>query len=793
METVTLAEVSFGEWLKRRRNTLGLTQEQLALQISCSTSALRKMEAEERRPSAQVIERLAEIFNIPHNERTAFLRFARGDWRAAFGETREDIPWRVSTKAPRSNLPAALTSLVGREQEIADISEYLHLAQVRLVTLVGPPGIGKTRLSIEAARASLQDFPDGIFFVALAPLDNPALIALAIAQALGYVGATKVSTQEQLKDGIGNKHMLLVLDNCEHLVEGVSSLASKLLSVCSRLKILATSRESLRIAGEWLYPVPGFDIPKDISSMNVETASNLPGLTLFVQRARAVRPDFTLNADNIQVILAICAQLDGLPLAIELIAARMRLMSPQALLERLSDQFILSADGMRAASPRQKTLNDAIGWSYNLLSTEEQKLFTYLSVFSGGFTFEAAEAIFSRTAAEKPISNLITSLLDKSLLQRLSEQEASGEPRYTMLVTIREFARVRLRQIDEEAKIRNWHLAYFLELSEKADQELRGHHQLEWLSRLNSDRDNFHTALEWAIETRQTETALQMARKLDWFFSVRGDHNEGRHWLGRVLALPDAPLYPEAYAQALIQIAHHTWLQTGPEKARPFVEQALSIARAHGDKWNTARALAMLGLVLTDENSFEAAQTMLEESKALFQEVDDKWGFAHAVIVIARGFYIKDDRAISLALHEQALLLFREVGDRYFQSAALRFIGNLQVLQGNWVAGAAALRDALTIAQQLGSKFEIGLCLWSLADAAKPAGNPARAVQLYWAAKIILDSISAWQEMDDPKFEDRLAICRAALSETEFATAIEQGRATTMEQAIAYAIENNNE
>jgi len=784
-----LVDVSFGEWLKRRRKAAGLTQEQFALQINCSMSAVRKFEAEERRPSAQIVEQLAKIYNIPQNERQAFQRFARGDWKAAPGEISEEAPWLASPKLPRFNLPSSITSLIGREQEIADIREYLSKNSIRLVTLVGPPGIGKTRLSIEVAREALSDFPDGIFFVPLAPLDDPSLIAVTIAQALGYVGARNISSTEQLKEGIGDKNMLILLDNCEHLIEEVAALASDLLSARPRLKILATSRESLRIPGEWLFPVPAFDIPKDSSRLDMETAANFPALRLFAERARAVRPDFVLNVENIQTVVAICAHLDGLPLVIELLAARMRLMSPEALLARLNDQFILSADGMRPASVRQKTLNHAIGWSYDLLSAEEQKLFAYLSVFSGGFTLQAAEAIFSDADEERSVSEHITSLLDKSLLQRATD--AVGEPHFSMLVTIQEYARGRLRQRGEETEMRNRHLAYFLDLGEQAYKQLRRPNQVEWLDRLNATRDNLRAALEWAIETRQTEVALQMARKLHWFWFVHGDHSEGRHWLDRVLALPDAPLFPEAYAEALTQLAHHTWLQIGAKEARPLAEQALAVARVQGDKWNTARALAVLGLVLTNEKNFAAAQATLEESKALFRAVGDTWGFAHTVMVLALGAYRQDEQATSLALHEQALDLFREVGDRYFQSVAYRFIGNLRVKQEDWTGGAEALREALILAQNLNSKFEIYAVTWSFAEAAQLAGDPARAVHLYCAAKNIAESIGMWWKEDETEFQDYLATSRAALDEPEFAEAVAQGRAMTMEQAVAYALENN--
>lgn len=974
-----MVEVSFGEWLKRQRRASGLTQEQLAEQVSCSTITLRKIEAEERRPSAQMVERLAEIFNIPPKERTAFLHFARGDWQAAPTRGTENAPWLevppgsshpnihlatflftdiegsaklwentpetmkvalqrhheilqkaisanggtvfqivgdafcaafptvlaavaaavtiqqelqreqwdlpfpirvrigihtgeaertsndnyasgptlnrvarilnaahggqillslaakdlvkdslpantelrdmgehylknlmypehlfqlniaglasdfppLNTLTHRHNLPIQVTSFIAREAEIALVHEYLLNVDIRLVTLLGPPGIGKTRLSIEAARTLLSDFPDGVFFVALAPLDDPTRVASTIAQDLGYVEARDISTTEQLKEGMGDKDLLLVLDNCEHLIDEVASLAADLLSACPHLKILATSRESLRIPGEWLYAVPAFDLPTESFSLDVEDASKYPALTLFAERARAVRSDFSLNADNIKTIAEICARLDGLPLVIELIAARMRLMTPQALLDRLSGQFVLTADGMRAASERQKTLHNAIAWSYNLLPPEEQKLFAFLSVFSGGFTLEAVETMFSQKIAEKSLPNLIALLLDKSLLKLAPDLEEKAETRYTMLVTIREFAEERLRERGEEMQICNEHLAYFLNFAEEGDKQLRGPNQVEWLNRLNAMRDNLRTALDWAIETGQTQVALQMARKLAWFCFVRGDLTEERQWLTRVLDMPDASLYHEAQAEALTQIAHQTWLQIGAEEARPFAEQALSIARANDDKHNTARALSILGLILAHQNNYVEAEIKLEESKAFFRDVDDKWGYAHAVLCHAIVPFKQDDQANALALHIQALELFRQVGDRFFQCVSLRLISESHIKQGDLLLGEAELREALMLAQQLDSRHEIASELWNLGWAAQFGGNLVRAVRLSGAAKQLLESIGAWQQNVEV-FDRDFAPSRAVLSETEFATALADGRAMTMEQAIAYALAKSN-
>jgi len=974
----------FGYWLRLKRKALDLTREELAERVGYSAATIRKIEEEERHPSKQVVERLAEIFNIPLEERSAFLRFARGDWQSAPTTKDEDSPWRVSqlgesgnssqtksflatflftdiegssklwedepekmnaalhrhhqilqkaissqggtvfqivgdafcaafptvksalsaavrtqqelhrepwnlpfpvrvrmgihtgeaeqtstggyasnptlnrvarilsaahggqvlvslatrdlvkdslpagtelrdmgehclknlmyperlfqlniaglssnfpplnTLTHRHNLPVQVTSFIAREAEIALVHEYLLNDDIRLVTLMGPPGIGKTRLSIEAARAALQDFPDGVFFVALAPLDDQTRIASTITQALGYVEARNISATEQLKEGIGDKNLLLVLDNCEHLIDAVASLISGLLSACPRLKIVATSRESMRIPGEWLYTIPAFDLSTESTSLNVESASNYPALTLFAERARAVRSDFSLNPGNIETVAAICARLDGLPLVIELIAARMRLMTPQTLLERLSGQFVLTADGMRAASERQKTLHNAINWSYQLLPPEEQKLFAYLSVFSGSFTLEAVEAMLSQKVTEKPLPTLIALLLDKSLLKLDSNLEESDEARYTMLVTIQAFARECLREMGDEMEIRNLHLAYFLDFSKQGGYGMRGGNQLEWLHHLNAARDNLRTALDWAIEINQTEVALQLVRNLHWFWFVHSDHNEARRSFKRVLAMPDAHTFPELQAEVLTQWAHHLWTQGGSEEAMPLAERAFTIARARNDKFNIARALTIRGLILVLQRNFIEAQSNLEESRELFQELHNEWEYAHTVMGLALCADKQNNLTASLALHQQALMLFREVNDLYFQSFALDFIGILQVKGGDVNRGITALREALILAQQLDSKNGIASAISRLAATAQHVGDPARGVHLYWAARNIWASIGIWRQEDEVDFENWLAPSRAALDEAELEEAVEQGRAMTMEQAIAYALESRD-
>ena len=723
---------SFGYWLRLKRKALDLTRQGLAERVGCSAGTIQKLEEEERRPSAQIAGRLAEIFGIPANEQADFLNFARGDLRFARAETKEDSPWRASGKSIRSNLPATVTSLIGREKKIADVREYLQSAEIRLVTLIGPPGIGKTRLGIEAARVTLPDFPDGVFFTALAPLNNPTLIAAVIAQALGYAGTRNIADIQQLLDGIGGKRILLVLDNCEHLIEDVAPLASDLLSACSHLKILTTSREALRVPGEWLYSVPTLDMPKENARVDMENISEFPALTLFAERARTARSDFAVNAGNIQTVASICAQLDGLPLAIELIAARIRLMPPQVLLERLNDQFILSADGMRAVATRQKTLNNVIGWSYNLLSSEEQNLFTGLSVFSGGFTLDTVEAIFSQMVTEKSVSDLLNSLLDKSLLQQVFDEH--GRSRFTMLVTIQRFALNRLRSTEFETTARQEHLTYFVNLAELGDREVRGPSAVEWTSRIESEHNNFRAALEWSVSNHDTESALRLLAALGWFWQLAGHFNEARNWLEKIRRLSGVNDHPALYARILNHIGRVSWTQEQMDEARILLEESQSICKRLGEEGEPilADALNWLGLlVLSTERDADHARSLIQEGLELFQ----KWGNQSGVALTMFNLGIVEIQAnhddLALSLLQESLTLSRQSGDLIFMARICRYLGNLYLKQGNYQKARAFFEEHLRIDTELQFWDGIGHAYGELGNLYRYQGEYDRAEQFY--------------------------------------------------------------
>ena len=672
-----LTDLSFGAWLKRQRKASDLTQEQLADQVGCSAIAIRKIEAEERRPSAQIAERLAQIFNIPKNEQKTFRDFARGNIASAPKDTVKDIPWR----ATRVNLPATVTSLIGRAEELALIRDYLLDPNIRLITLIGPPGIGKTRLSLEAARTATIEFTDGVFFAALAPLDDPSLIPSAVIQALGYFEAKSQDLFIQFTDRIGDKHILLVLDNCEHLIEDIAPFASRLLSACPRLKIIATSRESLRIPGEWLYYIPTLNVPKESSPVDVASAASFPALILFAERARAVRADFMLTAENVQAVIAICAKLDGLPLAIELIATRIRFMSPQALLERLTDSFIFSADGMRAVSARQKTLNNAIGWSYSFLLAEEQKLLLSLSVFSGGFTLKSVESIFSGMVTGKSMADLVASLSDKSLLQRALDMR--GETRFNMLVTIQQFALDRLRNTGDETNARNQHLIFFLDLAERGDKEMRGPSQVRWADLLENEHDNFHAALDWAVSNQKTESALRLLCALGWPWEVRSHYTEALGWLNKIRTLPDVSNYPLILARTLNHIGRYLWTQENIHEAQSILEESRAISLKLGVEGELclAETLNWLGLVVDDANTTRA---ILEEGLELNQKWENERGVALSTfhMGILENHLNHADTALSLL--EKSLALFRQFGDLFFISRVSLFLGHLFLKQENY-------------------------------------------------------------------------------------------------------------
>jgi predicted ATPase/DNA-binding XRE family transcriptional regulator len=824
-------QYTFGDWLRRKRKSLDLTREELAEQVGCTAATIRKLEAEERRPSAQIVERLATIFHIPPSESSNFLVFARGDWQSAPAEPRESFPWYASPHQPRSNLPARISSLIGRERELSAVQEYLSDSNIRLVTLVGPLGIGKTRLSIEVARSVRRDFRDGVFFVSLAALENPSLVAPMLIQTLGIVEMKGQSPIERLTDVIGDQQMLLVLDNCEHLIEEAALVVSKLLFACSRLKILATSREALRVPGEWLYSVPTLEVPKEGASIDLQTASTFPGLLLFAERARAVQPGFVLNAENIQSVILICAQLDGLPLAIELLAARMRWMSPQAVVELWNDQFILSADGMRAVPARQKTLQNAIHWSYNLLSEEERRLFVRLSAFAGGFTLEAAETTFSQVIGDKSVSDIIVLLLNKSLLQQALDE--GGNPRFTMLATIQKFALNCLHSAGQEVETRDRHLAYFLNLAEQAEKEIHGPDQVESMNRLEVEHDNFRVALDWALSSGQLESYLRLFGALSWFRRLRGFLEEMRTGFEKIRAQPNIVNYPMAYAKVLNAMGRVAWLQgdygyaqmvlgesrdicekLGAEgeralgealdflgmvaqwdekdnqKARLFFEQGMELYRKCGDSGALAEGFLHLGLNALDRHEMTLASGLLEQSLALFKQVGDLWGIGRASTHLGDLLIHRREFEKAHSIFEQALVNDRRLQFKKGVVNDLLKLAALSRYREDYVQAMAFSQESLVVSRQYGLNRDMADALYSLALVRLLQNEYRSAIKLYGAARKMFETPDyVISSFDGAEFDRYLQMARGKLGMATFEVFVAEGRAMTKEQAVEYALE----
>lgn len=558
-------------------------------------------------------------------------------------------------------IPVSLTSLIGREQEIETLCQLLHQPDVRLVTITGPGGVGKTSLALQVAHDLQDAFIDGVFFISLAAISDSTLIIPTIAHTLGVIESPNRLLLDSLKEFLRDRQALLLLDNFEQIMSA-APLLSELLSACAGLRMLATSREALRLRGEHEFPLSPLALPDQPS---VEALMQYPGIALFVQRAQATQPDFQLVPGNAPAISEICTRLDGLPLAIELAAARIKLLPPQAMLARLQESSLgLLTSGAHDLPVRQQTLRSAIQWSYDLLNADEQRTFRSLSVFVGGCTLNAA-----LTAIEPPTSlDVLDSLLNKSLLR---QTETDGEPRLTMLETIREFGLERLTHMHELESTRRAHAEYYLSFAEDAERQLTGADQKNWLRRLEREQDNLRAALHWAIEHGEVEFAQRMAGALQPFWFRRGRWSEGRRWLEDALAMESgSTLNPSIQADALYGAGMLARFQGDFARARMLCEQSLALYRALADQTGVLKTLVQLGRIVAFQDDQPALKTMMAEAASLIESLPDTVTKADAYtdMVIAQvradnfppqaPHYLAESERIQRAFHNTAGLAF---------------------------------------------------------------------------------------------------------------------------------------
>jgi predicted ATPase len=692
--------------------------------------------------------------------------------------------------ARMTNLPAQPTPLVGRERELGEVRNLLRGEEVRLLTLTGPGGIGKTRLGLQVAAELLDEFEDGVFFVALAPITDPALVASAIAEQLGVVEAGDQPLEEGLKGYLRDKELLLLMDNFEQVLDA-APLVGDLLSACPKLKVLTTSRSVLRIYGEQEYPVPPLELPHPGRLPPIDRLSQYEAVRLFIERAKAARPDFSVTDENAPAVAEICVRMDGLPLAIELAAARIKLLPPGAMLERLGSRLKLVTGGARNLPERQRTLRSTIEWSHALLEEGERVLFARLAVFAGGRTLEAIEAVCD-AKSDLPVDALegVSSLLDKSLLRQ--EEGPEGEPRFVMLETIHEYARERLEASGEAEETRRLHAEYFLALAEGAELQLSGADQLACLERLEAEHDNMRAALSWSLE-KEPETALRLVRPLARFWEMRARFVEGSRWLEAALrqsGRPDTITEPATRAKLLSEAGTFAWHRGDYDRATELHGEALALYQELGDDSGVAFALTCLGTQRLENSDYERAAPLYEAALAISRRIGDRPNIAMAIRNLAevarqRGEY---ERAKTMGM--ECLSLYQEMTDEFNIATTVGWLGLLTVWSGDEHDLAEGfLKEGLALNREIGNWDSGVYCLEGFAGLAGARGQGVRAARLWGAAEALRESIGAPPTPEARRYYERsMATARAQLGEAAWEAAFAQGMAMAPEEAAEYAL-----
>lgn len=713
-----------------------------------------------------------------------------------------DFPPLPTLRTRPTNLPGQLSSFIGREEELAGVNRLL--SKTRLLTLTGSGGVGKTRLALQAAADALDAYPDGVWWVELAPLADPLLVPQAVAAALGVRDSPGRPLTTVLSDHLCSKQVLLVLDNCEHLIGACAQLADSLLRVCSHVRILATSRELLDIPGEVPFRVPSLSLPSRSEVESIEQLAQFDGVRLFTERAQATLPEFTLTRENAPAVAQVCRQVDGIPLAIELAAARVKMLRVEEIVARLGDSLRLLTGGSRTALPRHQTLNAAIEWSYCLLTEPERTLFRRLSIFAGGWTLDAAEVVCADTedhegmgtALEGPeVLELLGHLVDKSLV--VVEQEQRQTTRYRLLETVRQFAHDQLRETGEENVLRAQHLGCFLDLAERADPELHGPQQMAWLDRLEQEHGNFRTALKWSFQTGQVESALRLSIALAWFWWVRGYLREGDRWLTRgVDESEDRESVSLPLRAKVLRAARMMTLYIGDHwRTKSLAEEALALAREMGDQKSIASALGSLASVAHADGDVPRATALHEEALATLGEADLQDAsptilYNLALLLSEQGNY---PRASSLLT--TALAICEATGDKTRMGWMYRAQGVVALHQGYYEQAARLFRESLSLLWEVGEKLGIAEAFELLASVAAERqhapGNAQRAARLFGAAELLREEIGSPTEVPDAaEYDRRITRARDLVGEPVFAAAWAEGRTMTLEQAVEYALES---
>ena len=709
-------------------------------------------------------------------------------------------PSEEATDSFRHNLPASLTSFVGREDALLEVKRLL--AMTRLLTLTGSGGSGKTRLALEVARDLVGAYPEGVWMVELAPLLEPALVPHAVAAALGVREQPGRSVTQTLSHYLKSRNVLLVLDNCEHLVDATARLAHDLLKACSKLRVLATSREFLGVPGEAVWRVPPLSLPDVERSSSIESLMRTEAVRLFVDRARSRLPDFELKRGDAGAVARVCRKLDGIPLAIELATARMGALAVEQVAQKLEDSLGLLTGGSRTVEPRQRTLRATLDWSYELLDEPERKLFRQLSIFAGGWALEAAAEVCSGDGIEQDsVLDLLSKLVDKSLV--VAEAEEEGALRYRMLETVRQYGQERLEAACPEAeRVRERHARYYLAIAEEAVVQepglaLKESRPVAWLERMAAEHGNLRAALSWALDREEVgeheeELGLRLAVAMWWFWYTHDYQSEGRRYLERALSGRSNPATKHLRARALIGAGWMALTRADFVEAKALMEEGLSLCRELGDKEGIASALSELGwvAVLGQRDDIPIA-AVFEELMELKPQLENRNTLAY--LLLLEGAIVGSQGAVERAatLHEESLELFREMHDEIGTIMCLSHFGLVELLRADYDAAASLLREALRRGWVLDLKPGIQVCLYGLACVAASLEQPIRAVRLWGAVEGMREAYGVHltpitRSVTD--YEGYLITVRSQLGEEAFAAVWAEGEAMPLERTIEYAL-----
>jgi predicted ATPase len=697
-----------------------------------------------------------------------------------------------AAKEALSNIPVPLTSFIGREKELKEIVRLLSSS--RLLTLTGPGGVGKTRLAIQTAHDSIRKFKDGVFWVGLVGLSDATLIPQEIAHSLNVRELSKEPLIETLKTYLKPEELLIVLDNCEHLIRACAQYAEHLLAACPKLKILATSIEALGLFNETIWQVPSLPLPEMQQPFSLKELQKFASIELFDERASHAKPGFALDERNASSVTQICRRLDGIPLAIELAAARIKVLSVDEIASRLDDRFSLLTTGSRTAIPRHQTLRATIDWSYDLLTEPERILLRRLSVFAGGFTLEAAEAVCNQGMKQSYILDLLGRLVDKSLVIVEADSKIGGTY-YRLLETIRQYALEKLVETGEASVIRDQHLDFYLSLAEKSEPHIFGHESVIWINRLDKELDNIRAAMEWSTNSGKAVAALRIAGSFVYFYFWYTHGNllsELQHRIQLALSRPEAMERTLARAKALNALGFMNWAETYPTDRRPELEEALSIGRELGDQWNTAAALLYLGLLASMQGNYVEARSLLEQSLEISRTMgpEGKVVLSWTLTFLGDVALNQNESKEARSFFEETVAILREIGDKNFLAYSVRRLGLLAWREKDFERAIVLCQESLSLNRELGDPRGVLACVAGFADIAVAQSKFARAAQIMAAVESQLVSMGMrLLPVDKMEYERNLAHLRANLDEKVLTKFWAKGREMSLEQAIEFALE----